>query len=705
MVGGVLVRATALLLGVLVARASAATQHDWRGATLSVGAVTVHACWDGTVEANRTSGGTSALLWRTELPLAVTLPNCATAAPCSPGRACVEPHIDTSQTQASIVGAALRGTAGIGAGFLAVERGHTRPLAVLAVDVDTGHITPLQIDHHYQQQQEVHKSTTITITVNENLLSARTLAAEEIWNCTFPSITLSYPHTNRDKGNSISSRSNKDQQAQQRSKPLWNHPTFNAAAALVAGVLVGGAATSCVLVLVCASSALPSRMEHDLTARAAVARVAEAKEHGAVSQPAVNSDGSVAVGMISMYPSEPLGTVARGVELYRGVLDDGRAVTVKRVDRAVRGATTERELELMVAMEMPRNVVSYYALERDADHLYLALTPCTCTLDAWVAWRMKRAAATHRLSLTFNLICTMHGIARGLQWLHRNGIVYGDVAPNKILIDSQGNPRLCDLALAKYAATPSQQLYQQQAQKQDKEGDEDEQEFGGTRGWAAPEVLVQGRRAVSAASDVFSLGCLYQYMTSGEHPFGSTAEEREATMLHGEPDYAQLAAYPRLLHLVQMATRKDPAQRALMSDVINHILFWPRKKYIDFACTVFDRLNSEPEGSPVKQQLEAYLSQLPELHNWRERVPPCLFEDRTNKRVVAYTTHSDVLRLIRNKACHYRDLDRRERAVLGSYPDGMYHFFDTRFPSLFVCVYEFVLHTLSNEPCFNTTYF
>ena len=40
----------------------------------------------------------------------------------------------------------------------------------------------------------------------------------------------------------------------------------------------------------------------------------------------------------------------------------------------------------------------------------------------------------------------------------------------------------------------------------------------------------------------------------------------------------------------------------------------------------------------------------------------------------------DLLRVIRNKSNHYRDLPKNIQDEVGSYPDGMYDYFARKFP-------------------------
>lgn len=493
--------------------------------------------------------------------------------------------------------------------------------------------------------------------------------------------------------------------------------------ALSLGVLLGFVGTLAAALVV--RLVRPSRLDRALCARAAAAAAIAQTQPRRVRPSTVLPDGFLACGAVRLDPARPLGTVAPGAELFGGKLEDGRAVTVKRVCKRVRGAAAAHDAAFLVQTEcLCRAAVTVYALEEDLVAYFFAITPCRETLAAWIQRRAKVVADAGEVEeekengddkggneenkrrvpvvVTAELSHLMLGIAKGIQWLHQHGLVHGDLSPEKIVIDQCGNPRICDFG---FVSQQQQQEAPSDSQLPPLQPPKSNNNAPRTPGWVTPEVLRNGEDAVSCAADAFALGCLFQCMATGQHPFGYTAAERDAHVAAFAPDFAPLSTAPLLLHLVQMLVRRDPAQRALVDDAVGHIFFWPLKKRIDFVCTVFERLDSEPPTALVRRQMEEYLGRLPELRAWQHRVDPCLFGDSTNRRVVAYETRSDVLRLIRNKARHFHDLDPREKALLVSFPEGFFRYFDDRFPALFVCVFEFICHTLSHEPCFNGIYF
>ena len=74
-----------------------------------------------------------------------------------------------------------------------------------------------------------------------------------------------------------------------------------------------------------------------------------------------------------------------------------------------------------------------------------------------------------------------------IEYLHQNNIMYRDLKPDNILIDSQGHIRLTDFGLAKQGEDGKKQLIAQS--------------FCGSPAYLAPEMLKQ--KGVTLAGDVY----------------------------------------------------------------------------------------------------------------------------------------------------------------------------------------------------------
>jgi serine/threonine protein kinase len=111
-------------------------------------------------------------------------------------------------------------------------------------------------------------------------------------------------------------------------------------------------------------------------------------------------------------------------------------------------------------------------------------------------------------------------LSRALEALHSQGIIHRDIKPENVLIDSTGNVKLIDFALAT-------------TNKEEDEGLGEERTIVGTLAYMSPEQM---SGAVDPRADIFSLGIVFYEMLTGYHPFrGATTEGSLFYMLEAGP--------------------------------------------------------------------------------------------------------------------------------------------------------------------------
>ena len=118
-------------------------------------------------------------------------------------------------------------------------------------------------------------------------------------------------------------------------------------------------------------------------------------------------------------------------------------------------------------------------------------------------------------------------IARGLAAAHEKGLVHRDLKPDNVFLTSDGQVKLLDFGLARYAAEASEV-------PRDASGDDRAGTVMGTVGYMAPEQ-VRGE-VVDARADLFALGAVLYEMLAGERAFRrETSAETMTAILNEDP--------------------------------------------------------------------------------------------------------------------------------------------------------------------------
>jgi serine/threonine kinase PknH len=144
------------------------------------------------------------------------------------------------------------------------------------------------------------------------------------------------------------------------------------------------------------------------------------------------------------------------------------------------------------------------------------------------------------------------GLAEALRAVHTAGLVHRDLKPANVLLADDG-PHVIDFGISR--AFQGTQLTSAGM-------------VIGTPGYMSPE---QAEGAVSGPpSDIFSLGCVLAYATTGSAPFGDgTAASILYRVVRTEPDLSKVP--PGLRQLTEACLKKNPAERPDPAQLIGMI--------------------------------------------------------------------------------------------------------------------------------------
>jgi ABC-type branched-subunit amino acid transport system substrate-binding protein len=144
------------------------------------------------------------------------------------------------------------------------------------------------------------------------------------------------------------------------------------------------------------------------------------------------------------------------------------------------------------------------------------------------------------------------GLAEALEAIHAAGVVHRDLKPSNVLLAPDG-PRVIDFGIS--LAAEETALTEAGA-------------MVGTPGYMAPEQLRGG--SAGPASDVFALGAVLVYATTGRGPFGSGLAAEVNFRAAYEP--AELGAVPPgLLEVVARCLEKDAERRPGVGELLERL--------------------------------------------------------------------------------------------------------------------------------------
>jgi serine/threonine protein kinase len=170
-----------------------------------------------------------------------------------------------------------------------------------------------------------------------------------------------------------------------------------------------------------------------------------------------------------------------------------------------------REAQAAGSLQHP-NVVTIYDFGEVDDHLFIAME----YVEGDDLGDLLTKNVTIRAIDALDLII---GLLHGLAYAHKRGIIHRDIKPANIRVDTEGKARLMDFGVAHLASselTSTGMLL-------------------GTPAYMAPEQITGA--AVTAETDLFSVGAVLYELLAGQRPFiGDTLQSLMYSILNKTPE-------------------------------------------------------------------------------------------------------------------------------------------------------------------------
>jgi serine/threonine protein kinase len=172
----------------------------------------------------------------------------------------------------------------------------------------------------------------------------------------------------------------------------------------------------------------------------------------------------------------------------------------------------QREARKAQSLAHP-NVATVFDFDRDGDAVYLTMELLEGrSLDA-ITREARGVGIGAELALPI-----IRGVAEGLAYAHRKGIVHSDLKPGNIFLAADGTPKILDFGIARAVPTPGGQM-----------ADEfDAGSLGAYTEAYATQEMVEGSDP-HPADDMYALGVIAYELLTGCHPYqrNSVVQARE----------------------------------------------------------------------------------------------------------------------------------------------------------------------------------
>ncbi|CDW76617.1 serine threonine protein kinase [Stylonychia lemnae] len=240
------------------------------------------------------------------------------------------------------------------------------------------------------------------------------------------------------------------------------------------------------------------------------------------------------------------------VDLYHANEDPDDEYAVKTFQIKLKDNTSEiyREIQFLRELEICNNIVQLHSVYREIDkiHLVMSFAKYGPLIDHLY---------NNKLLVENDIKVIMGQLILAVDLMHKKGIIHRDIKPDNILVVNQDNLQVCIADLGLSCKVSENEILAKKC---------------GTPGYVAPEILMG--KNTSLKSDIFSLGCLFYNLLTGQVLFwGQNKKEILKSNQYANPwkiiDSDELSISQECMELLKWMLHRDPNQRPSTEECLN----------------------------------------------------------------------------------------------------------------------------------------
>jgi len=222
-------------------------------------------------------------------------------------------------------------------------------------------------------------------------------------------------------------------------------------------------------------------------------------------------------------------------------------------------------------------IVELYQTFHDSKYLYMLMEPCLGG-ELWTVLRNNKRFPDS--TARFYVAC----VILAFDYLHEKGVIYRDLKPENLLLDSSGYIKLTDFGFAKQLAV-----------------EEKAWTFCGTPEYVAPEIITN--KSHDNRADIWSLGILVFELLTGAPPFTNKANPAQVypEILKG----MRAVCFPNCIsasasEIIRQCCRLSASQRPSLS-ILKHFIWFAGLDWVRLA----DRSLSPPKVPRISSSVDS----------------------------------------------------------------------------------------------------